>query len=400
MPLTVELAAERGLPVSGDVPGPVPSVREIDDLVLIFRPAAPSFRVVRRRVEVALKYEPDIELFLDNRDISAVNHAAAGIIAVRLTRRLTLSGGDAFLRTNDPSRALGPSTVLMGRGLFNQNTLYGALDFRKSPLTSFGVRFDQSTSSLEFGSEAIFPRQVNRYWSGTATRRLTRRDAVSVIYTLTDASAPWAVELAAAPDVRTRSAATGFRVLAHMVTFGYQRDLSQNVLVETSGGLIRDDVSTHYAVSGRLEARLGKLTLAGGYDRGLSHAATERILGTDLATFRTDLAPASLLQSVMARLDGEVAPGFRIDLQVWATHRTPAEVTIPDPEILGGDSFFGRFRSEWWAAERFALFAGFDLFEQDATILAGVPVDRHRFVTGVRFGLTPRMAQEEGEEKR
>jgi hypothetical protein len=394
MPLTVELAVERGLPVSG-TDFPVPTVREIDDLVLIFRPAAPSFRIVRRRVDFAVKYEPDVEVFFENREISAVNHAAAAVFAVRVTPRLTVSAGDAFLRTNDPSRALGSTTILMGRGLFMQNTLYGAIDFRLTPLTSVGARFDLTTSSLDFGPEAIFPEQVNRYWSANLTRRLTRRDDVSVVYTLTDASGgPFALDPLPDPDARTRAAATGFRVRAHTVTLGYRRDLSQTVQLEASGGLIRDELTTHYAASARLSARLGKLFLAGGYDRGLSHAASERFLETDLATFRTDLAPASLLQSWVARLDGYVSRTVRIDLQFWATRRTPAEVAVVEPEILGGESLFSRVRTEWWAGERVALFAGFDLFRQDETILAGVPVDRRRFVTGLRFGLTPRMVQQ------
>jgi hypothetical protein len=401
MPLTVEFALERGMPVSGLETGSGPGVREIDDLVLIFRPAAPSFRLIRRRVELALKYEPDVEVFADNRELSAVNHAAAAIIDLRLTRRLTLRAGDAFHYTHDPSRALGPTTFLMGRGLLMQNTFYGGLDFRATPLTTLGFRFDQSTSSLDFGPVAIFPEQVDRYWSGTLTHRLTRTDEIQVAYTLVDASAPEAVELLGNPDERIRSAATGFRSFAHTVTLGYRRDITEAVSFETSGGFIRDPLSTNYAVSARLEARLKRgLSLIGGYDRGLSHAAYETFVGEPPATFRTDLAPASLLQSVTARLEGALSPRVRIDLQVWAARRTPGVTPVVEPRLLGGETFWGRFRLEWWAGERVAIFGGFDKFDQDDTILAGIPIDRRRFVTGLRLGLTPRMAAQDTETNR
>jgi hypothetical protein len=394
MPLTVEFAVERGLPVSGfDLDG-VPGVHQVDDLVMIVTPAAPSFRLMRRRVELALKYEPDFEIFLDNRDLSAMNHNAAAIVDVRLTRLLTLRAGDAFRYTHDPSRSLGPNTFLMGRGLYAQNTFYGGLDFRASPRTTLGVRFDQSTSSLDFGRVAIFPQQTDRFWTGTVTHRLTRRDELTIGYTLLDASSPRALPLLESPDEITRIAGEGFRSYSHVVSFGYRRDLTEAAFLETAGGLIRDETASHYTVSGRLGARIQRLMLSGGYERGLSHPAYETFLGEPPATFRTDLAPASLLQAFTVRLNGEVSPSVRIDAEVWASKRTPPVVTVVEPLLLGGTSFWGRFRLEWWAAERFALFAGFDRFDQDDTILAGIPIDRRRFVTGLRIGLTPRMARQ------
>jgi hypothetical protein len=395
MPLEVELAVESGLVVSDplaaeDLTIRDAALREIDDVVTIVKPAAPSFRILHRRLEVAATYRPEVELFLIHREQSALNHAAAFLIEYRLTPRLTLAAGDAFYRTHDPSRLLGPGTFLMGRGLLKQNSIYGALGFRVSPRTELALRFDNVRSSLDFGPLAILPSYVNRFWSGVLSHRVTRADEITVIYSLLNAQAPGAALLLEAPDEQTQAAATGFRDYSHSFTFGYRRTLSRVVSVGTSGGLIRDPLATHYTVSAGLDARLGKLQLAGGYDRGLSHSALERFPGAPPPGFQNDLVPAALLQTVTVRLNGDLAPRVRIDTQFWRAVRTPALISAVDGVPLEGTSFWGRFRLDFWVGETTALFAGYETLGQDETILAGVPIHRRRFITGIRLGISPR----------
>jgi hypothetical protein len=395
MPLQFELAVESGLVVSDplaatDLRIRDVALREIDDVVGIVQPAAPSFRILHRRLELAATYRPEVELFLINREQSALNHTAGFLFEFRLTPRLTLAAGDAYYRTYDPSRLLGPATFLMGRGLLVQNSLYGTLGFRASPRTDLGFRFDTVSSSLDFGPVAILPEQVNRFWTGTLTHRLTRSDEISVIYSLLHAQAPGAAVLLEAPDEQTRAGALGFRGYSHSFTVGYSRTLSRAVTLGTSGGLIRDALTTHYTMSAGLEARIAKLRLTGGYDRGLSHAALERFPGAPPPGFQNDLAPASLLQSVTVRLEGELAPRVRLDSQYWRAIRTPALITAVGNVPLEGTSFWARFRLDFWVAETTALFAGYESLGQDETIFAGVPIHRRRFMTGIRLGISPR----------
>jgi hypothetical protein len=106
--------------------------------------------------------------------------------------------------------------------------------------------------------------------------------------------------------------------------------------------------------------------------------------------FQNDVTPAALLQTVSVRLNGELAPRVRIDTQFWRALRTPALISAVGGVPLEGTSFWGRFRLDFWVAETTALFAGYETLGQDETILAGVPIHRRRFITGIRLGISPR----------
>ncbi len=134
-----------------------------------------SFIRLAPRTEFSATYQPEFELFAEGQGMNAWNHAGGFRVAHRLTPRLKLEVGDAFVSTSDPSRrSSGASVFLLPRSRYNENSAYLNLDYGLSSQTSLSFRFDNTiaTYNLPQGTtaEGLFNQMGNSWLAGISHR--------------------------------------------------------------------------------------------------------------------------------------------------------------------------------------------------------------------------------------
>src|SRR5436190_16161373 len=103
--------------------------RKLTDTILVLRPSQLTFTSKSPRADFTAGYQPELELFDNNRDLNALNHAGIAGFKFRITERLTFNATDEAMVTDDPSRSIAGSLMLLPRSGFKQNMAHAALNF-------------------------------------------------------------------------------------------------------------------------------------------------------------------------------------------------------------------------------------------------------------------------------
>ena len=348
--------------------------RQLADNVFLLVPSEMSLLSLGRRAELSFSYQPEFELFMRNHEQDAWNHQAAFRLNYRITPRLTLGGGDAFLLTKDPSRQLPENPVLLPRGSYRENRAYINLDYRLSALTNLDFRFDNTNTNMAFSefSKASEFREAGKGATVSISRLLNPRQSVAASYSLLKSN----VSGLGLPSLNgTLPVSLGNFSLI------YNYRVRHDLLLGFSGGVLHG-TSGAYTLSGHIEKRLGSYWLKAGYQRYLSSFGQPGASDQDSAgaRFQGGLLPSSLVQVVLFGLRGNVSDRTGIEVGVRAS-RTSFALADRDRKNL-----FGHLGLDYRLTDRLTAFLNLESYLQSQSHTEGI--GRNRFFGGIRVLLS------------
>jgi hypothetical protein len=345
--------------------------QERDDKVLLFTAPSMSWRISTHRTRFSLDYEPEFEIFTRYRDLDAWNHYGVMRANYRINGRSAVDVGNFFLSTQDPSRKLENSLLLLPRGLFQQNAFYTELGYRYDHRTKFVFRLDNAVTRTGLdGFEAGKLNQVSA--AGTASVERT----YGLHHTLTAAVGHlWVRPF----DTRTYGGASGVQVF----NGGYLYTPNRGLVVRMFGGVVRGRPSA-FTGAAAVEKKLGGLWVAAGYRRYLNFfgGLSQTGAGPQDTGFAAGLAPDSIFQVVSFRAWGNLSR--RVALEASA-QRALIGVDEQHRQIKGG---VGQVRLDYKLTDRLTLFAASEFYGQNINQFAGMPLSRSRHFGGVKVRLS------------
>ena len=343
----------------------------LDDKVFLLTSPSLAWRKSTHRTRLSMDYEPEFEVFTRHREFDAWNHSAILRVNHRLNGRAAIDVGEYFLSTQDPSRRLDNSLLLLPRGLFQQNAFYTELGYRLDHRTKFIFRGDNAITRTSLtGPVAGKLNQVSA--SGTASVERT----FGSHHTLTgNVGYLWVRPL----DTKLFGGATGVEIL----NAGYIYTPNPGLLFRFFGGVVRGHPSA-FTGAAAVEKRFGSTWLAAGYRRYLNFFGSMPGSGaTQLDTpFAVGLAPDSIYQVVSLRAWGNITKRIGIEA---SGQRALIGLSRQNRQIKGG---VGSLRIDYKLTARLTLFASTEYYGQNINEFAGMPMSRARYFGGLKIALT------------
>lgn len=323
--------------------------KKLTDTILVVRPLQLTFTNQSPRSGLTASYQPEIELFDNNRDLNALNHMGTASFTFRITRRLNFEAGDDALVTQDPTRSIAGSLIFLPRGSFKQNMAHVALNYTISR---------RNTVSFSFDNVATNGRVRN---AGTASLAHTfgRKQTVTATYSLLNAN-------------------------AQFVGMSYRSELAHDLTVHLSTGLLKDR-GKNYLISGEVDKRLGAVWVNAGYHRFLSIFGTSIPgavpIGNDLV-LPVGVSRTNIYQVFSMGVSGKLSSRTGAEVGAAAT-RNNSGTTNRDINNVSG-----RFKLDYSLTERLKIYTDFQFYSQTFDVFVGAPINRKRYMAGIQFDIS------------
>jgi hypothetical protein len=351
--------------------------RTISDAIWNLNSPTLSFVKGTARSSFVSSYMGEFELFAKHRELNAWNHAAGVRYTRELSRRVKLEIGDAFESTRDPARWLSGGHFIMPRSIFRENDAYVNLDFRISPVTSLGLRFD-STYAVAKPIETGLNLFENRTFSQSASlsRLLTRRNKINFTYGYLR------VDPLGPPITEGISMVRN----AHSVSMAHVFSSEPDFSFSLGAGLLRTTVNS-YSVYAHLMKRLGFIRVRGRYARQFAVFA---VIGAGADSdplvpgFAGALLPSAVVDTGSIEILGHI--GRRIGFNLRGSYaNNNSALTTRDIR-----TFIGQSRIDYKLSDHLYLLASAELYRQNLAFPLGAPTNRARYLGGIEFVLSPR----------
>jgi hypothetical protein len=351
-PVDVTIGREHGILGAG---------RKLTDSILVLRPSQLTFTNKSPRADFSAGYQPELELFDNNRDLNALNHAGIASFKFRITERLTFNATDEALITEDPTRSIAGSLMLLPRSGFKQNMAHAALNFALTSRNTVSISFDNVAVSAPFNALATSANgNVRNAGTVSFARTFVRKQILTGTYSVLNGEAQF---------------------------FGtaYEAALAPDLTLHLSGGLLKD-AGKNYLLSAQIDKRVGGLWVNGGYHRFLSIFGTSVPggipIGNDL------LLPASVSRTNSYQV---FTSGFSGKLSTRMLLEVRAAVTRSNSGTADRDinNSVGRFKLNYGLKDRLKVYTDLQFYSQTFNVFVGSPIDRHRYVAGLQIDISP-----------
>jgi len=334
--------------------------RKLTDTILVVQPPQLTFSNTSLRRNFAASYQPEIELFDNNRNLNAWNHTGTASFAFRITERLHFKATDDLVVTQDPTRSIAGSLLFLPRRGFKQNIAHVALDYSMSHKNTVSFSFDNVAASAPLNTPA-FP----------GTGRASNGGTVSLAHTF--------------KPKRTMTATYSLlNGKAQFAGLSYEAEWTHDFMVHLSAGLLKDGGES-YLMSIQSEKRVGGVWLNGGYHRILSIFGSSIPGGTPIGN---DL----VLPVAVGRHDAYHI--FSAGISGKMSHRTGVELaaakTMNKSGIANRDinNVSGRFKLDYILAERLKVYTDLQFYNQTYNVFVGTPIERRRYLAGIQFDIS------------
>ena len=349
-----------------------------DDVVLLALPTMSLLRL-NPRGELSLSYQPEVQAFATYRELTAVNHHAELVFAQALTPDLTVSFGDIFIATSDPSRRVVDSVLLLPRDRLTENQFHAQIARRFGHDTTFTVRYDNTVTLIDTPETTtrlgLFDRVTNSA-SASLAERVSRRHLLTATYTFLDGR-----PLTTTPS---RTLTPGFTALPaepdqlHSAAGSYMYD-GDTFSMRLAGGLVYGRDFT-YTGGGQIDKRLGRALLTVIAQRNLSFFGG--VMASADPRFASGLLPFGLYESAVVRLTGDVSRKVTVQIQAVA-QRTFTEVTDIDVR-----SDFARAKVAYEIGRTAAVFVQAEAYRQSFNEFVGSRLEWQRFGVGLEIAMS------------
>jgi hypothetical protein len=355
-PVDVAIGREFGI-FTGD--------RKLTDTVLVVRPAQLSFIRKTPRADFTVAYQPELELFDNNRELNTVNQTGTLSFRYKITERLNFTVTDEALATHDPTRTIAGSLILLPRRTFKQNMAHAAVNFAMTSRNTVSFSFDNVAASSPLSSSA-FPSSGRVRSAGTVAvaRTFQRKQILTGTYSL-------------------------LNIEAQFFGVAYEGELARDFVLHLSTGLLKD-AGSNYLMSAHVEKRLGAIWVNGGYHRFLSVFGTSIPggvnIGNDLVLPAT-VNRTNTYQVFTTGVSGKLNRRAGIELRAAVTRNNSGTA---DRDI---NNATGRFKLTYSLMERLNVYTDLQFYSQTFNVFVGTPIDRQRVVAGIQVDISSKPAQ-------
>jgi hypothetical protein len=362
---------------TGQDEGFVADGQRLNDTVSILTAPDLALTAHDRRTRFSLSYQPEFEKFWRYHRQDSWNHLATLRLDYQIAPRWTLSGGDSFLSTQDASRQLADSPVLLPRGRLTENSADLGLTFHWSRKTTLGFQVDHTIITARLPGLARPDLLDQTGGAGTASwqRTLNAHHALSAGYSY----------LRFYPLHRQQDSPTPFRPwITHKLSLSYVWTVNPDLIFQFSGGGIRDPRYA-YTAAAAVQKRLGGIWVKAGYERYLSFLGGTTRFGAAVPatpTFLEGPVPNALYQTFSARIYGNLTPRLGLDFRGLRGQNN----TLVEGLALRSTS--GRFRIHYRLTERLIAFVSCELYRQNANDFLQLPLSRQRYFGGLDIVLS------------
>jgi hypothetical protein len=360
------------LPASVQPAAPSTKPEQLDDTVLYLK--APTVALLRdaRRTDFSFTYQPEVELFVRNRDQNAVNHIAGADVNFFFTRHLQFYIGDGFVSSKDATRTLQNVFLLIPRSRYTENAFRTSISYVRSERTSYTVGFDHTVST--YGDIDPLQRRmldtVGKAGSFTFERMVRRSQRLRLTYAMFKLG-PWNRK-----DDRVDTQFIAFRNPAHAVSGAYRFRVGTNATLEASAGAVRRDTDIGYTFGISGDRQIGNLTLGGSYTRSLSFLTTTQF------QLPNGMLPNSFYDVWAFRMRGQ--PKRKIGLDLNVTYMRSVYNTV----AIGSKSFMARSRIDYRLNDSTVWFVGAEGYHQNLNEFVAAPLSRYRYFTGLAYSFS------------
>jgi len=319
----------------------------------------------------SVDYQAEFEMFARDENLDAWNHAANFHLRHQITSRLSVDAADSFLSTDDPTRRLVNSLLLLPRGRYLENSFYTRLAYRLDHRTVFSIRFDNGVTTMALPGDLAG--RLNRVgFAGTATvdRTITSHHALSGSYAYLFVHPLQTGPLAINTGVQN-------------VNLGYVYTVNPGLTVRVSGGFTRA-VQSSFTGAAAVDKKLGGVWVSAGYQRYLAFFGGLEPIGTPVGplAFAAGLAPDSIYQVASLRAWGKLTNRFGLEGTV---QRALNGVT---PENQGIKSVVLQLRLYYKLSDRLTVFTRTEFYGQNISEFSTFPLSRRRYFAGLEIALS------------
>jgi hypothetical protein len=324
--------------------------QKLTDTILVVRPPQLSFLHKSLRADLTAGYQPEIELFDNNRDLNALNHRGTASFTFRITERLTFDAGDDALVTQDPTRSISGSLIFLPRQTFKQNMAHAAINYAMTRRNTVSLSFDNVAAGGRFRN------------AGTVSlaHAFGRTQTVTATYSRLNANAQFA-------------------------GMSYHSELAHDLAVHLSTGLLKDG-GENYLVSGQVEKRLGAVWVNAGYHRFFSIFGTSIPGGVPIGNelvLPVGVSRTNVYQVFSAGVSGKLSSRAGVEVGAAATRNNSGTASRDINNVSG------RFKLEYSMTERLKIYTDLQVYRQTFDVFVGAPIDRRRYIAGIQFDVSP-----------
>lgn len=370
-PLTVSAVSENQLQVGQ---------RRFHDGVLLLTAPEFAFRSAAPRTDFFLGYKPEFQLFQRYDDLNTLDHAARFRLTHRATPRFRLDITDSFLQTEDPTRMLSDSILLLPRSQFGANTFNATVDYDLSPRTRLSSAFLNAVSKLllpEVQETDLFTGRFEQM--GTAamlsvSHMLARDHQISANYS-------YFVIQDLKRGIHFPFGRAAGSQSTHGVSAGYQYGFEPyGISLELSAGALLSSATT-YRVAARFEKRWPSLVFSTGYSRELALLSGFNPAAASLRLAR-GVVPDNFYQMAMVNLEGRVGGRWGMELRAQVG-KSNSGIQIADIKSVSG-----RARVSYRITDRIYPFVGAEIHSQSYSEVLLTSLARQRYFAGFAIVLS------------
>jgi len=323
--------------------------------------------------DFSLDYQPEFELFAHNSNLDAWNHQSRMRLVHRLNGRTTIDVGNYFISTDDPTRVLGNSLLLLPLARFEQNSFYAALNYRVDHHTKLIFRAENTVTNSN-GITGPYAGRLNEL--GTA-------GTVSVEHKFNSSH-----ELDGSYSFLhvdpLSSAISGGATNVNLFNAAYTYTIHPDLLLHLSAGSV---VGTQSAMLGSaaIEKRVKGVWFAGGYQRYVAffggYAPLES-MPVGAAGFSQGLVASNVYQVATARAWGQITK--RVGVEAGAQGGLTG-INLLGQNIRGA---IYHARVDYRFNDRVVWFARAEYYDQNVAEFIPFANTRRRYTSGIEIALT------------
>jgi hypothetical protein len=360
------------LPPSVQLGAPETGPRETSDQILMLTLPTLAYQKGARRYELTARYMPEFEIFRENKNQNAWNHAAGGDFVFFATRKLRFSVMDQYIGSQDPSRVLRNPFLLLPRSPFRQNSIITTGEFEASPLTL--MRVDYSNVVSTYGQTDPFQTRIldtiANGVSFTGTRLLNRKQRISGTYSY------FKIKPIDRQEINDDAVDTAreFDHPINTVRLVYRYSFTNSSVLVLSGGVSFMDNGTNYLARVAGYRRIGDFYVGGGFAREFSLVPGPNGVPAGLGA-------ATMYDLLSARISGQISRSVGLQAEFAGTFDATKRV------VNVGRSLAARARVDYRLTDRTVALASAEIYNQSLNDYVRAPLSRNRFLVGLEFSL-------------
>jgi len=343
----------------------------LDSSVSVLTSPTASWIANTHRTMFSVDYRAEFDIFSRDEALNAWSHAANLLFRRQITSRLSLDAGDSFLSTMDPTEALSNSLLLLPRGRYQENNVYGLLAYRLDHRTVLSVRLDSAVTTMALPGElAGLLDRVGLAGTVTVAHLITRHHALSGSYAY----------LYVHP-LRTGPAAVDAGV--QNANLGYVYTINPGLTIRVSGGAARA-VQSSFTGAAEVDKRVHGVRLSAGYQRYLAFFGGMAPIAAPAGPipFDAGLAPSSVYQVASLRVWGKLTNRVGLDGNVQRSLNGVA------PNNRGIKSVSAQFRLDYKVRDRLTVFVRSEFYGQNISEFSPLALSRRRYFGGLEIALS------------